>query len=115
MRSKRNNDNNKRFESWEMICIQLCSFARGCSCFNSFYIVLNVFGSLYCFLRKGLREVKARNLILKERDLIPSKRNLILRARGCSLKERNLIPAELYMREIFTSLSFVGSVVYENQ
>jgi hypothetical protein len=62
-----------------------------------------------------LREVKARNLILKERDLIPSKRNLILRARGCSLKERNLIPAELYMREIFTSLSFVGSVVYENQ
>lgn len=51
---KNNNQNNNdnEFESWRLICIHSCSHARGCSCFNSFYIVLNVFGSLKVLVSK---------------------------------------------------------------
>ncbi|MDA0912131.1 MAG: hypothetical protein O2809_11365 [Proteobacteria bacterium] len=68
---KKNNNDNKSLSCGERFAYG-CVFARGCCCccFNCFYIVLNVFGMLYCFLRKGLRVVNVRDLVLKVRDLV---------------------------------------------
>ena len=54
--NNQNNNNDNEFESWRLICIHSCPRVRGCSCFNSFYIVLNVFGSLKRLYINGLRD-----------------------------------------------------------
>lgn len=58
---KNNNDNRKLSSGDSFVCG--CVLARGCSCFNCFYFVLNVFGCLYRLLRKGLRVLKNTFLV----------------------------------------------------
>ena len=77
MRSKRkNNDNNKDFESWVMVCGHALIFTRGCSCFNSFYLVLILFGMLYRLLCMGLSMRKATNVRRKTTFVIPKATNV---------------------------------------
>ncbi|WP_203249721.1 hypothetical protein [Cysteiniphilum marinum] len=67
---KRKNDNNKNLISWCLICGHWFARARGCCCFNCFYIVLNVFGTLYRLLYKGLRCLKNTFLVRETTYLV---------------------------------------------
>jgi hypothetical protein len=66
---KKNNNDNRNLSRGEKFAYG-CVFARGCSCFNCFYFVLNVFANLYLLLRKGLRVVNVRDIVPKVRDLV---------------------------------------------
>jgi hypothetical protein len=76
--NQKTNNNDNKMRSWVMDFSFLTPRARGCSCFNCFYIVLNVFGSLKVLILKGLTGVNVR-------DLVPNVRYLVL---GYLLKVR---------------------------
>ncbi|MDA0911146.1 MAG: hypothetical protein O2809_06285 [Proteobacteria bacterium] len=110
---KNNNDNEIRLLGFGFMIPR----ARGCSCFNSFYIVLNVFGMLEALIYMSLKKLKTTFSILRATFPNPKTTFPILKATFPNPKTtfsipRNIkndffYPVKIQTNDTFIFMSFI--------